>query len=93
MTNRRLSAQEAHDWGLVSKVVPHGDLLHAVKSLANELKGMPPLSLRAVKEFVNRGIDGYDYACKVFSDLKLTDDAKEGTAAFIEKRKPVFKGK
>jgi len=93
MTNRYLSAQEAHQWGLVAKVVPHEKLMDAAMELANEIKKMPPLSIKAVKEAVNRGMEGYEYSRQVFANLQQTEDAREGARAFLEKREPHFQGK
>ena len=93
MTNRSLSAQEAYEWGLVSKVVPDEKVMEAALSLAEEIKEMPPLSIKAVKKAVNRGMGGYDYACEAFANLRQTEDAREGAQAFLEKRKPHFKGR
>jgi len=93
MTNKFLSAEEAHQWGLVTKVVPHEMLMDAAMALANEIKKMPPLSIRAIKEAVNRGMEGYEYAGQVITNLSRTEDAKEGALAFMEKREPHFQGK
>ena len=93
MTNRYLSAQEAHEWGLVNKVVPSEKIMDAAMELANEIKKMPPLSIKAVKEAVNRGMGGYEYANQVISNLQQTQDAVEGARAFLEKREPRFQGK
>jgi enoyl-CoA hydratase/carnithine racemase len=93
MTNRYLSAEEAHQWGLVAKVVPHDKLLDAAMELANEIKKMPPLSIKAIKEAVNRGMEGYEYSRQVFANLQKTEDAREGAQAFLEKREPHFQGK
>jgi len=93
MTNRALSAQEAYQWGLVNRVVPRDRLMETVLDMAKEIKEMPPLSIRMVKEAVNRNGGGYEYSRAVFSYLQNTDDAAEGYGAFIEKRKPRFTGK
>lgn len=93
MTNRYLSAQEAHQWGLVAKVVPHEKVMDAAMELANEIKKMPPLSIKAIKEAVNRGMEGYEYSRQVFANLQQTEDAREGVRAFLEKREPHFQGK
>jgi enoyl-CoA hydratase/carnithine racemase len=93
MTNRYLSAQEAHQWGLVAKVVPHEKVMDAAMELANEIKKMPPLSIKAIKEAVNRGMEGYEYSRQVFANLQQTEDAGEGARAFLEKREPHFQGK
>lgn len=93
MTNKYLSAEEAYQWGLVTKVVPQEKLMDAAMELANEIKKMPPLSIRAIKEAVNRGMEGYEYARQVITNLSRTEDAMEGALAFMEKREPHFQGK
>ena len=93
MTNRYLSAKVAYQWGFVAKVVPHEELMRAAMELANEINAMPPLSIRAIKEAVNRGFEGYEYACQVRINLAQTEDFKEGAQAFLEKREPKFRGK
>jgi len=93
MACKFLSADEAYQWGLVTKVVPHEKLMEAAMELANEIAKMPPLSIKAVKEAVNRGMAGYEYASQVMANLRQTEDFKEGTRAFLEKREPVFKGR
>jgi len=93
MTNKYLSAEEAYQWGLVTRVVPQEKLMDACMELANEIKKMPPLSIKAVKEAVNRGMEGYEYARQVMTNLSQTEDAKEGALAFLQKREPHFQGK
>jgi enoyl-CoA hydratase len=93
MTNRYLTAEEAREWGLVAKVVAHDKLMDSAMELANEINKMPPLSIKAVKEAVNRGMQGYEYARQVLSNLEQTEDFKEGVKAFLDKRDPHFLGK
>ena len=93
MTCKFLSAEEAYQWGLVTKVVPHEKLIEAAMELANQIAKMPPLSIKATKEVVNRGMEGYEYIDQVMTNLRQTEDFKEGTRAFLEKREPVFKGR
>ncbi len=93
MTRKFVSAEEAVKWGFVYKVVPPDKLMEAVFELADEIKKMPPLALRAVKKSVNRGFEGYEYGESVLAGLQKTEDASEGFSAFLGKRDPVFKGK
>jgi len=93
MTSKYLTAEEAFHWGLVTKVVPHEKLMDVAIELASEIKKMPPLAIRSIKEAVNRGLEGYEYAYQTMLNLSLTDDAREGTQAFLEKREPRFQGR
>ena len=93
MTRKFVSAEEAVRWGFITKVVPHDTLMEAAFELAEEIKKMPPLSLRAVKKAVNRGVQGYEFAEYIMDSLQKSEDAGEGMSAFLEKREPVFKGR
>lgn len=92
-SDKYLTAEEAHQWGIVNKVVPKDELMDAAMEFANEIKKMPPLSIKAIKEAVNRGMEGYEYSRQIMINLRSTEDAKEGKRAFMEKREPEFKGK
>ena len=93
MTCRFISAEEAYQWGIITKVVPHEKLIDEAVELANEIAKMPPLSIKATKEVVNRGMEGYEYVNQTVANLRRTEDFKEGTRAFMEKREPIFKGR
>jgi len=93
MTCRYITAEEAYQWGLLTKVVPHEELIPAALELANSIAKMPPLSIKAIKEAVNRGMEGYEYASQVMANLQRTEDFVEGVRAFMEKREPHFEGK
>jgi enoyl-CoA hydratase len=97
-TGERMSAKEAHALGIVNRVVAPELLLEETMRLARKLAAKPPLSLRLIKEAVNKAVDyplyeGMQFERKNFYLLFATEDQKEGMAAFIEKRKPRFQGR
>jgi enoyl-CoA hydratase len=98
MTGERIDAQEALRIGLVERVHPQAELLDAAKQLATKLAGLPPLSIAAIKQAVNRGLnmaldDANMYEASLFAEMTVTQDCKEGTRAFLEKRKPEWQGR
>ena len=98
LTGRIIDAAEALRIGLVTQVVPPADLLPTAEKTAKTLLAKGPLALRAAIEVVNRGHDiDFDDACaleaQMFGVLCATEDMKEGTKAFLEKRQASFKGK
>ncbi|GAB3667430.1 crotonase/enoyl-CoA hydratase family protein [Nocardioides korecus] len=94
LTGRRLSAQVADRWGLISRLTPHGSALDAALELAAEIAVHAPLALRATKELVNRGgeLSVADVARQdeLLELVVASPDAREGAAAFAEKRPPVW---
>jgi enoyl-CoA hydratase len=98
LTGRNMSAAEALERGLVSEVVAREETLPETLKLAAEVASMPPLAVRAAKEAVNRAHElsleaGLEFERRNFFLLFSSEDQKEGMAAFIEKRKPVWKGR
>ena len=98
LNNRALSAQEASQFGLVNRVVPVESYLQEAISLAEEIASRAPVAVRAGKEAVNKVFessltDGLSTEKELFYRLFSTEDQKEGMQAFIEKRKPNWKGK
>jgi len=98
LNNRTLSADEALGYRLVNRVVPVESFLDEAISLAEGIAGQAPAAVRAGKEAVNAVFEGSltDGLAKekdLFHSLFSTEDQKEGMRAFIEKRKPNWKGK
>lgn len=97
VTGRPIRADEALRIGLVTQVVPAEDLLAAAHKIARLIRSKGPLAVRAAMQAVDRGLDlPFEEACKLEAELfgKLCDseDKKEGLGAFLEKRRPEFKG-
>jgi len=98
LTARTLGAEEALRIGLINRVAASGDLLTEAEEFAKEIALLAPLAIRACLEAVTRGADlplreGLALETKLFASLFATEDVREGTRAFLEKRKPVFKGR
>lgn len=98
LTGRTVDAQEALRIGLVSQVVPQAELLETAHKTASQILKKGPVAVRAAMESIDRGFNmAFDDACRLeatlFGLVCGTEDMKEGTAAFLEKRKPEFTGK
>lgn len=98
LTGASMMADEAQRAGLVNRVTTPEQLLSEAESLAGEIAGLAPLAIRACLEAVTRGIEmplaeGLALESRLFSQLFSTEDVREGTSAFLEKRAPVFKGR
>lgn len=96
-TAKTINAQTALEWGLVSKVVPHADLLAEAMTMAREIAAQPPHALRLAKSLLRQGTTAsYDTIMEMSAVSQalshLTDDHMEGIAALIDKRLPDFKG-
>lgn len=98
LADRRVGAEEARTLGLVSRVVPKESCVDEAKKLAAEIATKSPVAIKVAKMAVNKAFemglsDGLDFERELFFLLFASEDKKEGMNAFIEKRKPVFKGK
>jgi 2-(1,2-epoxy-1,2-dihydrophenyl)acetyl-CoA isomerase len=98
LTGRELSAQEAFEWGIVTRVVPDEDLMEEAAGLASQLAAGPTKALGASKRLLHRGWTEtletqMEHEAQTIADIARTADAREGIAAFMEKRSPEFTGK
>jgi enoyl-CoA hydratase/carnithine racemase len=98
MSGRFVPAAEALDMGLVDRVVPAADVYEAALDLVRPYVNGPALALRAAKQAVDGGLEmdlasGLAWESQLFAALFATDDKAEGMTAFVEKRKPSFKGR
>jgi len=92
-----IDAKMAMEIGLVDRVVPQDELLGAAKKLAQTIAQKAPLAVTACKRAINGGAylpiaDALELEALEFGALVNTNDFKEGTSAFLEKRKPEWKG-
>jgi len=97
LTGRHITAAEALQIGLVNRVVPAANLLAEAKALAAELAVKAPIAVQYIIEAVHRGLEvsfdkGQFLEATLFGLVASTDDMREGTKAFLEKRKPDFRG-
>lgn len=94
MTGEQFSANEALRMGLINKVVPHEELMNASMEMAEMILPMAPLAIDMIKSSINRELYQEEllYSMEATGMLLMTEDAKEGMDAFLNKRKPVFKG-
>lgn len=91
-----LKAEEALQWGLVNAVVEQADLMASCEAMAQKILNNSPMAIAAAIRCVNAGfasgVNGYEVEIEEFGKSFGTKDFKEGTTAFLEKRKPNFKG-
>ena len=95
LTNRTLSAREALDWGIVTRVVPDADVLSAAHELALQLAAGATTALGAAKRLLHRGWTEtletqMEHEAEAIATMARTRDAREGITAFLEKRPPKF---
>lgn len=97
LSGKAISAKEGLRFGLINYVVPAAELIPQAEDLAGEIAQLAPLAIRACLEAVTQGnqlplAEGLALEAKLFASLFDTDDVREGTSAFLEKRSPEFRG-
>jgi crotonobetainyl-CoA hydratase len=102
LTGRRFTAQEAHGWGLANAVVPAAELMGTARALAEKIAAAAPLSIAAVKAILaatdGMGVrEAYEHVATgkvpAHRAMQISQDSREGSKAFVEKRPPVWKGR
>jgi enoyl-CoA hydratase len=98
LTGAPISAAEAERIGLVNRVVPAAELMAAARALAATLAAQAPVAMRYIITAINQGLEmpfahGQVFEATLFGLVAATDDMREGTRAFLEKRKAEFKGR
>lgn len=97
LTGRRVSAREAQDLGFINEVAEHGKALDCARGWADQLRQCSPMALRAIKEAARKTLMPRAFEDSFSTDLPATErlrqsaDYKEGSRAFAEKRRPVWK--
>ncbi len=97
-TGEVIDAQTAQAYGLASRVVPHDEMMQTALGLARKIASNPPLAVQALKAGLRRTVepdwrDTGRWAIEQITHLRGTEDSKEGVAAFLEKREPVYQGR
>ena len=98
VSGEKIRAQKCLDWGLCNRVVPEGELMAQALAWAEELAAKSPLALRYAKQALNAAMEmsvgeTISYEAGLQHLCINSDDAKEGVAAFIEKRAPRWQGR
>ena len=98
LCGRAISSDVAFRMGLVNRITDRTNLQSEAEAVAQQIAKLAPLAIRACLEAVTRGLelplkDGLALEAELFSGLFATEDVREGTRAFLEKREPAFKGR
>jgi len=94
MTGKTIDALTAQDYGIVNHVVPPDQVLQQALAIANQIAACPAITIEVIRRMMHRGNDDdYRWEDLLSPGLLLMEDLKEGQRAFIERRKPNFRGK
>ncbi|MBK3664992.1 enoyl-CoA hydratase/isomerase family protein [Bradyrhizobium diazoefficiens] len=98
LTGETISAQEAYRIGLVNEIVPPTDLIARAETILKQISANAPIAVKFSLEAANKGLDtsqaeGFALEASYFGICAATEDKKEGTSAFLEKRRPQFHGR
>jgi len=98
LTGEPITAQEAERIGLINHAVPQGELLERAQAIALKIAEKAPRAIALAKQAVYEGLErtpraGNEREIELFGEAVGTADRREGTSAFLEKRKPVWQGK
>jgi len=98
LTGDQITAQEAHRIGLINRVIPAADLMKEARALAAAIAGKAPVAVHYIIDAVNKGLqmpfaEAQVFEATLFGLVASTEDMREGTKAFLEKRKAEFRGK
>jgi hypothetical protein len=98
LTGETISAQEAYRIGLVNEVVPAANLIARAETILKQIMANAPIAVKFSLEAANKGLDtsqaeGFALEASYFGICAATEDKKEGTSAFLEKRAPQFHGR
>jgi len=98
LTGEAISVERMYQMGFVNRLVRREELMPAAMGIAECIKDNAPLSVRAAKESLLRGMDlglkaGFEKAIEIYQSVYESEDAQEGPRAFAEKRKPIWKGR
>ena len=98
LTGKPFSVAEAHEWGLVNRVLPAAELVREALATAAVIARNAPISVRQAKQAISRGMnmsvwDGLAFEIEAYNRMVPTEDRREGILSFNEKRPPQFKGR
>jgi enoyl-CoA hydratase len=98
MADQRISADEAYDWGFAQELAEPGNAVDVAMAMAEKVARQPPISVAMTKMTVNRLAHALDDLAShmdidQFALTSKTEDHSEGVAAFLERRKPTFRGR